>query len=411
MQVEHSHSSSFMELPQELILEILCLLDARDLLLASVVCRFFKTLASLCWKKLCIRSYDIDAKHARNQRTNWKTYFFWKQSLIHEPISWHQVNADNVPTPRMAHTSVVYKDNIIYINGQVTQTLRFSDVFFYNMEKNSFSKPQIKGTIPSFARHTSVIIEDKVFTFGGFDGQSCFYDLNVLDLQTMEWSEPSVKGIPPMARTNHTSAVVGDKMFIYGGNYTPMPDGDYTVLGDLYYLDTVTMTWNQPKQTGSIPNKRTAHTMKAVGTKIYLFGGGLWEPKPINRWIAKYSDIYVLDTETMHWTLLPEKLNICSFPISWTFEHFIFFYGGQSAISEQLTNTLFYFDTVTHRIAEIKQSLNAKPLDLGTASVIGNKVYIFAGSSGIPVNDLMTCTFKPPKVSYEERQPAMDVSP
>lgn len=407
------NASYILELPQELVMEILSMLGAQDLIVSSQVCHYFYSLVAMSWKRLCLQTYEIDQTFARlnHKQVDWKKYFFWKQSLLHECITWQNVNPENVPSPRMAHTSVTHNGSIIYINGQVTQTIRFAEVLVYNVEKNSFYKPQVKGNIPSFARHTSVVVGDKVFTFGGFDGESSFYDLNVLDLKNMEWYSPKVKGTPPLARTNHTCAVVGEKMFIYGGNYTPMPDGDYTVLGDLHYLDTQTMTWHEPKLTGTLPGKRTAHTMKAVGSKIYLFGGGLWEPKPINRWISKFNDIYVLDTEKMHWTMLPEKLNICSFPISWTFEEFIFFYGGQSAISEQLTNSLYYFDTITHTVTEINNSPKPKPLDLGTASVVGNKVYIFAGSSGIPVNDMMTFVYNRPKLVYEESQPAMDISP
>jgi N-acetylneuraminic acid mutarotase len=400
-----------LELPQDLLLDIFSLVEAKDLIASSKVCRYLNYLTSFCWKRLCIRTFNIDVHTVRNCDIDWKAYFFWKQYLTHECISWQVATPENVPSPRMAHTSVVHKNQIVYINGQETQTRRFSDVFVYDVEKNAFSKPKIKGSVPSFARHTSVIVENKVYTFGGFDGSNCFFDVNVLDLTNMEWTSPTVKGQAPIARTNHASAVVGDKMFIYGGNYTPMPDGDYTILGDLHYLDTKTMTWHQPVQTGTVPTKRTAHTMKAIGTKIYLFGGGLWEPKPVNRWIAKYNDIYVLDTEKMHWTLLPEKLHICSFPISWTFQYFVFFYGGQSAISEQLTNSLFYFDTIINKVTEIKQSPKPKPLDLGTASVVDNKVYVFAGSSGVPINEMVVFSFNRPKISYEESQPAMDISP
>lgn len=223
----------------------------------------------------------------------------------------------------------------------------------------------------------------------------------------MEWNYPLVKGTPPTARTNHTAAVVGDKMYIYGGNFTPLPDGNYTILGDLHVLDTTTLTWSQPKCTGPSPGSRTAHTMKAIGKKIFVFGGGLWEPKPVNRWIAKFSDVYVLDTENMHWSLLPVKISVCSFPISFEIENFIFFYGGQSIENEQLTNSLYYFDTITYEIVEIHNLTKPKPLDLGTASVIGNKAYIFAGSSGVPVNDMLTIVFNKPNKSASNQ---MDIS-
>jgi len=406
------YSNSFLlDLPQEMILDILSFLDAFNLICVSQSCKILHSLAQICWKGLCARAFQIDdqlLREKRDENIDWKRYYFWKQTILNETLSWNTYNPLNVPCARMAHTSVPYGNSIIYINGQETQTKRFSDIHIYDTEKNVFIKPIVKGKVPSFARHTSVVIGSKVYTFGGFDGFQTFYDLAVFDIQTSEWNYPKVKGTPPIPRTNHTATVIGNKMYIYGGNYTPMPDGDYTVLGDLHVLDVTTMTWTEPHITGPTPGRRTAHTMKAIGTKIYLFGGGLWEPKPTNRWIAKYNDVFVLDTLKMHWTMLNAKMSVCSFPISFTIEHFIFFFGGQSANSEQLTNGLFYFDTVNHTINEAKSNSRPKPLDLGTASVIGNKAYIFAGSSGAPINDMVSLSFERSKPSLKSNQ--MDIT-
>ena len=48
--------------------------------------------------------------------------------------------------------------------------------------------------------------------FGGFDGIRCFNDVDVLDLDTMTWSQPLLQGQCPQARNAQTVTVVGSKL-------------------------------------------------------------------------------------------------------------------------------------------------------------------------------------------------------
>jgi hypothetical protein len=63
-----------------------------------------------------------------------------------------------------------------------------------------------------FARHTSVGIGNKVYSFGGFDGTSQYFGVAVLDLSTMSWSYPQTTGEAPKLKTNHAAAAIGTKM-------------------------------------------------------------------------------------------------------------------------------------------------------------------------------------------------------
>ncbi len=124
-------------------------------------------------------------------------------------------------------------------------------------------------------------------------------------------------------------------------------------------------------------------------------------------------------------------------------KYWIFFFGGQKIDENYITNRLYCFDTgmdyssidYRYRVSNTIQcylrflfhilicnsfafaflpttttvSLSCqeisisgkppKPRDLGTASVLGNSAYIFAGSSGVPVNDLDRLTWKVKKKS------------
>jgi hypothetical protein len=53
--------------------------------------------------------------------------------------------------------------------------------------------------------------------FGGGSHATCFDDLHVLDLQTMEWSRPAQQGDAPTPRAGHAGVTIGENWFIVGG--------------------------------------------------------------------------------------------------------------------------------------------------------------------------------------------------
>jgi len=59
-------------------------------------------------------------------------------------------------------------------------------------------------------------------------------------------------------------------------------------------LLTDTMTWMQPATTGQCPSARAGHTCTALGTKLFVWGGGDGE--------HYLNDLHILDTETMQWS-------------------------------------------------------------------------------------------------------------
>jgi len=76
--------------------------------------------------------------------------------------------------------------------------------------------------------------------FGGYDGEKCFNDIDILDLDTMTWISPQVQGTLPMARNAHTMTVLGTKLFLFGGH------SGNKHLKDLHVFDTESLTWTEP---------------------------------------------------------------------------------------------------------------------------------------------------------------------
>lgn len=384
----------FMSLPEEMSLYIISFLSADDICALARTSRDMKRFSTenMLWRKLCKRNGWNVTRAAVNDTPlpfDYKKYFTEK-TLITRPgsLKWGESGKNNgtAPTKRFKHTATVLGKVIIFIGGQETDTKRFNEIIYYDTESKSFSQPTIKGDkVPNFSRHTSCLVGSKVYVFGGFDGHGTNFDLATFDPYARSWcnvTKAAQKGIMPPSRTNHAAAAVGKNMYIFGGNNNN-EEGKYQVLDDLNMLDTVTMTWSRPKTTGTAPCARSGHTLTAIGKKLYLFGGGVWNER--EGWVHKFNDLYVLDTETLHWTK-PEcqgKIDTSTFPISFAVGRFLFIFGGGSKPLHSVTNDLYILDTATLTWSSPdSEGTKPQPRDMGTASAVGDSVYFLGGYAG-----------------------------
>ena len=156
-----------------------------------------------------------------------------------------------------------------------------------------WSKPVTTGTAPGIrAGHTMTAVKTKLLVFGGGDGNQYLNDLHILDTETMAWSQAYVAGTSPAARSRHSTCLIGgSKLLVFGGG------DDSRVYNDLYVLDIETMSWSRPTMRGMLPvshiemndkdlhllerkkkigkkSARWGHTMNAMQDgRLLLFGG------------------------------------------------------------------------------------------------------------------------------------------
>lgn len=130
-----------------------------------------------------------------------------------------------------------------------------------------------------------------MIVFGGTNGSKKVNDLNVLNLRTKEWIKPECYGIPPCPRESHTATLVGnDKILIFGGS----GEGEANYLNDVHILDLNTMRWSSPEVRGDIPVPRDSHSTVAIGNKLYVYGGDCGD--------RYHGGVDVLDIGTMTWS-------------------------------------------------------------------------------------------------------------
>jgi len=71
----------------------------------------------------------------------------------------------------------------------------------------------------------------------------------------------------PPQRANHSSAIIKNNLYIFGGW-----DGTKR-LNDLFFLDTLTLTWTKVVVDGTAPSPRAGMSLTNLNDKLLLFGG------------------------------------------------------------------------------------------------------------------------------------------
>ena len=116
-------------------------------------------------------------------------------------------------------------------------------------------------------RHAAVDLGSNIYVFGGLNGDVIYSCMNVLNTDTLQWSEISAQGEWPSARHSHSLIVNGPLLFMFGGF-----DGE-KALGDLYSFDTRTNLWKREKTSGRAPFPRFSHCMFIYKNYLGIIGG------------------------------------------------------------------------------------------------------------------------------------------
>ncbi|KAL6974809.1 hypothetical protein U1Q18_048406 [Sarracenia purpurea var. burkii] len=170
--------------------------------------------------------------------------------------------------------------------------LHFSDVIVLNLDTMAWNTLSTTGHGPGPRdSHSAVLVGSQMIVFGGTNGSKKVNDLHILDLGSREWTRPNCKGTRPSPRESHTATLVGDdKLVIFGGS----GEGDTNYLNDLHFLDLKTMRWTSPEIKGNFPVPRDSHSAVSVGNKLFVYGGDCGD--------RYEGDIDVLDMGTLTWS-------------------------------------------------------------------------------------------------------------
>jgi hypothetical protein len=173
-----------------------------------------------------------------------------------------------VPSRRFGYVSVVHNDKLILFGG-FDGSRWLNDMYEFDFTTRSWREIQPRGALPS-VRSCPAWAKDDSFVYiqGGYDGVERKSDFFACDLQTYTWTEMPCLGMNPSPRYFHSCCLYGSKMYLYGGY-----SGEER-LADMYCYDFDTNHWNRVDCTnGDAPSGRSSLVAQVYENSLYVFGG------------------------------------------------------------------------------------------------------------------------------------------
>ncbi|KAI3975257.1 hypothetical protein MKX01_033497 [Papaver californicum] len=225
------------------------------------------------------------------------------QVLDLRSLTWSKVEVSAKPessdvspvpvAPCAGHSLIPWENKLISIAGHTKDPTETITVKAFDLQSSTWSTLRTYGEPPISRGGQSVtLVGTTIVIFGGEDAsRSLLNDLHILDLETMTWDDIDTVGMPPSPRSDHAAAVHAERyLLIFGGG------SHATCFNDLHVLDLETMEWSRPKQQGSIPAPRAGLAGITVGENWFIVGGG------DNK--SGASETVVLNMSTLVWSVV-----------------------------------------------------------------------------------------------------------
>lgn len=173
--------------------------------------------------------------------------------------------------PCAGHSLVRWGTKLLALGGHTKDSSDTVTVRAFDTEIHTWSILKSYGKPPLARGGQSVnLVGSTLVMFGGEDSKRhLLNDLHILDLEMMTWDAIEAVGTPPAPRSDHTAAVHLDRyLLVFGGG------SHSTCFNDLHVLDLQTMEWSQPQLQGHLLTPRAGHAGVTIGENWYIVGGG-----------------------------------------------------------------------------------------------------------------------------------------
>lgn len=180
-------------------------------------------------------------------------------------------NSKEVLPATSGHSMIKWGNKLLLLGGRSKFLSDNVTVWFIDLETHHFGVMETSGKVPMAREGQSVtLLGSKLIMFGGEDAnRRLLNDINILDLETMTWDGVETMQTPPVPRFDHTTAVHAERyLLIFGGC------SHATCFNDLHVLDLQTMEWSQPQIQGDLVSPRAGHSGITIEENWYIVGGG-----------------------------------------------------------------------------------------------------------------------------------------
>ncbi|KAL0452030.1 UNVERIFIED_CONTAM: Acyl-CoA-binding domain-containing protein 4 [Sesamum latifolium] len=178
---------------------------------------------------------------------------------------------DDTKSKGAIHLKIKWKTRLLLLAGLSKNTADRVTVWFIDLESHDCGVAETFGNVPVARSGQSVtLFGSKLIMFGGEDrNRRLLNDVNVLDLETMTWSAVETTQTPPTPRFDHVATLHAERyLFVFGGC------SHSVFFNDLHVLDLETMEWSQPQVQGDLVTPRAGHAGVAVEGNWFIVGGG-----------------------------------------------------------------------------------------------------------------------------------------
>eukprot|EP01119_Soliformovum_irregulare_P013895 TRINITY_DN3741_c1_g1_i1.p1 TRINITY_DN3741_c1_g1~~TRINITY_DN3741_c1_g1_i1.p1 ORF type:complete len:837 (-),score=233.99 TRINITY_DN3741_c1_g1_i1:384-2633(-) len=182
----------------------------------------------------------------------------------------------SAPSPRASHTAVIGGEDDergMYIFGGCLgigdpSQQASNQLFRYLFDSSTWEIVPSIGAAPPRYDHTAVVVQNRMWIFGGCAGSLFHSDLFYFSFSSQSWFKVRSQGLDPMARSRHAVIPCHDSGFIiWGGSQNS------NFLNDAHLYDADVNEWKQIQQK-NVPSARRDHAMAITKNgKIYMYGG------------------------------------------------------------------------------------------------------------------------------------------
>ncbi|CAL5407125.1 unnamed protein product [Camellia sinensis] len=169
------------------------------------------------------------------------------------------------------HSMFKWGNKLLLVGGHSKNIFDSVTVRFIDLESYHCGIVETSGKVPVARGGQSVtLVGSRLIMFGGEDRQRrLLNDVHVLDLETMVWDVLETTQTPPAPRFDHTAAVNAERyLLIFGGCSHSI------FFNDVHVLDLQTMEWSQPQIQGDMVTPRAGHASITIDENWYIVGGG-----------------------------------------------------------------------------------------------------------------------------------------
>ncbi|KAG2435934.1 hypothetical protein HXX76_007129 [Chlamydomonas incerta] len=204
----------------------------------------------------------------------------------------------NLRLERASHSATVVGSSILIVGGRRGSNQFFADLLKFDTASHTWTVvcPAIPNGFRARANHTATLVGGRqLWVVSGSDKENVLDDVHVLDVATMTWSKPQIRGDAALLkRTAHAADLHPtdpSSILLFGGYGPTAGAAEPTFLNDLVLLRTASRTVERlvsivgplPGVVGAAgggglvgvapPLPRAYHSCTSLGGRLYVYGG------------------------------------------------------------------------------------------------------------------------------------------